>query len=91
MRIEIEITEEMLETYGSGTLQGTLMTMMDELGPCEIVLVFPQTTMSYRRRHGGPRAWVMNEFVVPCLLGDVLQLMERGFSFTVEIPMRLDM
>lgn len=80
---EIVINEQFLETCATGTLMSHAL----KLGVREfdrLVLVFPQTTLGWRRNHGGPRALVVLEFVIPCLIQDVLSLRAMGVIVDVD-------
>ena len=52
----------------------------------EVLLVFPQTSMEYRKKHG-PNQWFIPEYVMMCILEDVLFLTSQGVSISIkEVP-----
>lgn len=75
---QLDIDEKFLETCATGTLLGTIAKGHNFGVPKEVVLAFPQTSLQWRHRHGGPAQWIINEYVIPCLLDDVLKLREWG-------------
>jgi len=54
-------------------------------------LVFPQTTLRWRDVHKGPREDIISEYVIPCILNDILQLQENGFTVSVLMPEEIDL
>jgi len=52
----------------------------------ELELVFPQTTFSWKKNHGGPKEIICYEYSVPLLLESILTLVERGVSVSVSLP-----
>jgi hypothetical protein len=76
------VDERYLSTFATGTLIGGLLTQLGQL-PKVLVLEFLQTSYGWRERHGGPASWAMNEFVIPCLMADVIKL--RDYGVIVEI------
>lgn len=79
----IEITEKFLELCATGTLIGTIV-MQNHGWPNKVVLVFPQTSLAWRRDNNGPKHYVMPEFAVHLLIQDVLDLVQRGIEVRIE-------
>jgi hypothetical protein len=81
--IRVEISGDFLELCATGTLIGAVW---DQVGdwPDAVVLVFPQTSLNWRQRNNGPQHYVMPEFTPMCLVEDVLILVSRGVTVTVE-------
>ena len=87
--VRVEVTEKFLETFGTGTLIGTLAAKQPGMQlPSKVVLVSPQATLSWCERHRGPPQWIVNEYVIRCLLDDVLKLREWGVDVTLETVTR---
>lgn len=89
MNTRIYITKEVMETMGSGSLTGLLVHKLSNLGLdysilSEVVLVFKQTSLEWRRNNGGPDQWIMPEFSIMCLLEGVMWLNKQGIRVTVE-------
>ncbi len=85
----VEVTEKFLETFGAGTLVGTLaQRKKDFTVPATVILVFPQATLGWCREHGGPPQWIVNEYTIRCMLEDVLKLREWGVDVKLETVTR---
>jgi len=84
--MEIDINEKFLETFGSGTLSGALYTKYpDAVFPGKKVkLIFHTSSLSYCQNNGGPRSFVMSDFVPMCLVQDILRLMRIGVEIEIE-------
>jgi hypothetical protein len=78
----IEVTEQFLETFGTGTLLGTLLKNGGV--PSLVVLVFPQASLSWCQAHNGPHQYIVNDYAIRCLLDDVLRLQEFGATVRLE-------
>lgn len=84
--LNILIDQKFLETCATGTLLGTIFQQNPESTyPEEVVLIFPQTTLGWRRKNGGPDQLIVNEFVIPLLIEDILHLKEHGVQVRVEM------
>lgn len=85
--MEVRVDQKFLETCATGTLLGTVFKMSESSGglPGEVVLVFPQTSLAWRRENGGPDELIVNEFVIPCLVEDVMALLSRGVKVSVRM------
>ncbi|MCI0564032.1 MAG: hypothetical protein MN733_36615 [Nitrososphaera sp.] len=77
------VSQKFLETVGTATLFGSLLD--DGKLPDEVVLVFQQTTLGWKQAHGGPDNYIVCEHVIPCLLDDVVKLIERDVKVRVEM------
>lgn len=84
-KVKVVINEMFLQTCATGTLLGTLMKQNEYTlkGVTEVELVFPQTTMSWRASHSGPKIYLVPEYTLPCLLKDVLSLVGDGVKVSV--------
>lgn len=84
--IEIEIDEKFLELCGTGTLMGNLLSRYPEAIPegVEIHLVFLQTSLGYRRVHGGPQVYLIPEYTVWCFTDDLVRLQEMGYKVVIK-------
>lgn len=68
-----------LETIGTGSILGLLLEQWQEGKlPNKVVLEFPQSSLEKRRKTGGPEALLVWEYTIPCILKDVLRLIEMG-------------
>lgn len=84
----IEITEKFLSSCATGTLLGTLAIDHDLSKIKNVVLVFPEATISWCRKNKGPHQYIVDEFTFRCLLDDVLRLQTRGITVTTKVVMR---
>lgn len=82
--LRIELREDDLAGLGSASLIGRIPIAESGL-PKRVVLVFPQTTLGRRREHG-PKAVVLMEYNIPCLVADVVWLIRNGVDVSVEMP-----
>lgn len=85
--VTITINARTMETFGTGTLKGMVINALgkDKFDDLEQVKIdFEQTSLAWRREHGGPENWIMPEFAIPCLLEDMLDLRDvYGLKVTV--------
>lgn len=79
MKKSITIDEDKLQRLGSASLIG----MVAEDGLKELEIIFPQTSIDWRARNGGPEEWIVNEYNVPCLIEDVVWFMENGVKVKI--------
>ena len=85
----VHISGEFFETCGTGTLAGKVADGIrrseQAFGPMpiEVELVFQQTSTDWRRRHGGPSAWVAPEYAPMCFAQDLMWLRDEGYRVTV--------
>jgi len=80
---QITLDQKFLEVLGTGSLIGRLAVDYDLAQLTEVELRFPQTTLEWRRKHGGPDSYIIPEFAIACLLEDVLNLLRRGVQISV--------
>lgn len=52
--------------------------------PGTIVLVFVQTSFSYRERNKGPKEFIIPEYAPMCLVEDILKLIGQGVVVQIE-------
>lgn len=69
-----------IHTFATRSLIG-MANLSDE--DKELELVFPQTSLDWRAKNGGPRDLIILEYNVPCIIDDILRLIERGVKVTV--------
>jgi hypothetical protein len=69
----IKISKKALETFGSNSLEGHIMNEFNEL-PKELRIEFEQTSIGWRREHGGPDSIIIPEFVPMVLCESILYL-----------------
>lgn len=80
--VRIDINEKFLETFGTGTLTGT---MWKKVGKADkVILVFHTSSLSYCQKNGGPRSWVMGDYVPMCLVQDIMGLQRMGIQVEIE-------
>ncbi len=78
------------ETYGTGTLVGTL-GMQPELHRKSmnewehIHLLFTQPTLGWCRENKGPYEQIVTSHLLYCFLGDILALQNAGVKITYEV------
>jgi hypothetical protein len=75
----ITLDDTVLTTWGSGSLIGYLGTPL----PSNVVIEFLQTSTGWRAANGGPAQWIINEFIIPCLLKDILHLVSLGCKVSI--------
>jgi hypothetical protein len=83
--MKIVLTEEDIQKQGSASLVGMIMSETHEL-PQEVELVFPQTGLGWREENGGPLAYIIHEYNIPCLLESVLYLIDKGVNVSISMP-----
>ncbi len=71
-----------IDTFGTASLIG-MANLSD--ADTELELVFPQTSLQWREKHQGPRACVVLEYNLPCIIEDILLLIERGIKVMMVI------
>jgi len=86
--IEIVLDQSTLETIATGSLTGLVITAMNEKGhsyylPEHVTLRFPQTSLEWRLKNGGPDNIVVPEYTIPCLLSSVLNLISKGVKLNI--------
>ncbi len=84
---QVKITKKMLETAATGTLTYWVCFNKDQKSmhsqeePVEVL--FEETSLTWRSEHGGPDTVINNEFLIPCLMQDLLHLVSTGWKITV--------
>jgi hypothetical protein len=75
----------LLDEDGLGRLAtASLIGLVMEDGVTELEITFLQSSLSWREKNGGPNEWIILEYNVPCLLADVVKLVERGVKVTIK-------
>jgi len=83
-KLTLIMDEERLRQVGPHSLSGRIFNAAcGGRMPEEVELEFPQTDLHWRKRNGGPKQHVLEEFNVPCLLENVLLLLEKGIKVSV--------
>lgn len=87
----ITLNEKQLEVVASRSLLGLLVTGADRAGeePAKakkVILVFPQTSLAWREKHGGPDILAIPEYTIPSIIEDVIWFREHGIEVIVEQP-----
>jgi len=78
--VRLELNEDRLSRMASASLIG--MTVSDDTK--KVTLVFPETSLRWREQHGGPAIYLLPEYVVACLLEDIVWMMKRGIEIVIE-------
>jgi hypothetical protein len=80
---EVKITKKQLETFASGSLIGTLMgAKVDFSRPIKIL--FEQTSLAWRIKHGGPELMALYEYTVMCIAIDIVKLSQMGAKVEID-------
>jgi hypothetical protein len=78
----IYISKKLLENCATGTLVTEVYNHCS--GPaCAVELVFEETSLDYRQKHG-PESLLMMEYTPACLVEDIVTLIRQGFEITVK-------
>lgn len=90
-KLRIKFEDDDLSNIGQNSILGIVMTQLSQSDSetrkiDSIELVFPQTTQVWRENHGGPRAEILPEYVVPSILSDVLYLVAHQYEVTISMP-----
>ena len=89
MRVEFTVDKAFMEVCATSSLSGALI---DKVGVDnwpklkKVHLVFPQTTMGWKRENGGPDVWILMEHSVALLVSNILQLQRMGIQITMDMP-----
>jgi hypothetical protein len=78
--VRLKLDEDRLSRMGSASLIG--MTVSDDTK--KVTLVFPQTSLSWREKHGGPAIYLIPEYVIACLIEDIVWMTKRGIEVIIE-------
>lgn len=78
---QIVVGGDQLARWATGSLLGNIPSISTLK---KLVLVFSETSLLWRQRHGGPDAWVIPEYTVKCLIDDVLWLVSKGVVVETE-------
>jgi hypothetical protein len=79
MKKEFVLNEGQLERMGANSLIG----LVYQQGCDQLEIIFEETSPQWRAEHGGPAHWVVPEYVISCLMADVLWLISQGVSVIV--------
>jgi len=74
MKKSIVLNSKSIGQLGNASLIGKHY----EEGVTEMELIFLQSSLQHREKQGGPDYWTVWEHNIPCLLSDVIWLMEQG-------------
>jgi len=77
--VEIRISKADLERIGDCSLEGALAK--EELfPPKDVIILFEQTSPSFRQRNDGPEEIIITEYVPMCLCRSICTLIQRGYN-----------
>ncbi len=80
---QVKIYKSELETFGGSSLIGKIAVEENIYPPCEVEILFEQTSMDWKRKNGGPEEIIVTEHLLWCFVDDVLRLQEMGYKITV--------
>ena len=84
--VELHLNEELLAKIASGSLVGLVL---NESGgrvlADKVRLMFHNTTMTYKKKHGGPKIYLMPEHVPACLAMGIVELISMKIEVEVYI------
>lgn len=86
-RMKIKITREKMEKgFGSHSLVGLVANELGGISYAEIdlILSFEESSMHWREKNGGPHEFVITEYMVPCMMNDLLTLLRMFKSVSIE-------
>lgn len=89
--IEISLDQSTLEKMACGSLTGMVSQAMKAWGyllPEHLILIFPQTSLEWRRKNGGPDSTIVPEYTIPHLLDCVLKLRDQGVKIEINFTGR---
>ena len=82
IEVRLELDEDQLSRMASASLIGLTVSADTK----KVTLVFPQTSLRWREQHGGPAIYLLPEYVVACLLEDIVRMTKRGIEVVIETP-----
>lgn len=87
METRIVIPQGWFETFGTGTLVGTVMNQCGGNTPLsevkKVTLVFQQSPMGWRAKNQGPHISLVPEYAPMCFAQDILWLVKRGIEIEI--------
>lgn len=81
--ITLRLDEKGLQSLATASITGRVMTMNNNNLPNEIVLEFPQTSLSWREKNGGPNEIILYEYNILCLVENLVSLIGEGVKISV--------
>ena len=82
-KVELRLSLEFWEIYGSSTLKGYLFSNFPDIKlGSEVYLKFEETTIEYRKRNNGPKTLIAPEFMPKCFSEDLIWLC-KNFDVTL--------
>lgn len=85
--MKLNLTEEIIARMGSNSLIGMLVNL-NKNKPLtefkEITLCFPESSFDYCQKHGGPRWMMIPEYVIQCIIPDIIWLTKLGIEIKIE-------
>lgn len=81
----IQISKKDLEGIGSAYLFGRIAKHFNMVIPKDAVIrfEFEQSSLDYRRDHGGPDEIILTEYAPMCLCEDIINLMKQGYNIEI--------
>lgn len=83
----IKFTEELLAKMGSNSLLGILISLTKDqpLSSLEkVILQFPESSLDYCRNHNGPRWMMIPEYVIGCIIPNIIYLTKLGIEIEIQ-------
>jgi hypothetical protein len=77
----IQISKDQFERMGSGSLVGKVA---EKFPPSEVTIKFEQTSLNWRKSHGGPEEIIIPEYLPMCLCGDIVDLIRLGYKLKID-------
>lgn len=88
MRVEVDVDQKLLETFGTLSLTGVILSKLSQdqgFGKegDVVVLKFHTSSLTYCRNHSGPRTLLMPDYAPMCLIENILGLSAKGVKFEI--------
>lgn len=81
----IFINEDWLARAGCYSLTGVIVDKTGGPLPATLTLQFPESSLAFCEKNGGPFEFIIAEHVIPCLLDDILYLIaHHGVTIHIE-------
>jgi len=78
----VVLNGDVIERMATGSLVGKIPSVD---GLKKLVLLFEETSLSWRQRHGGPNMWIVPEYTIACIIDDILWLQGHGVVVETKI------
>jgi hypothetical protein len=89
--VRLEIGESDFEKIGDSSIEGFLFESLGFSGKKfndvkRVVLVFPQTTLNWKKQNKGPKEFIIYEHTIPSILCSILNLRNKGIEINILTP-----